>query len=431
MSHQRLFPTYPVPHVGHFVPTGRKPPVILPVPNWNVVGSWVAKEDPIPLKSKSMQKACVHEYGKGKIVTLTLKWRYNGGEAIRASASADLDGDGIVEVVCCPYGRVLCLSGVDGSYKWHYDIPADVKYMTVYDIDGDGKMEVIVTCGDGYCWCFNYDGTLKWKYFAAWAASTSTQAVYDVNDDGWPEIVFASDEDIIALKYDGTLLWSNPDMTPRPRGLAVADLDGDGIGEVIVAGGDYLFCVDGKDGSTIWTYSTGYTWASAAIFDVDGDGLLEALGSSDIKIYCFKPDGTLKWVASAITTFETFYGPVCGVWDIDLDGIPEVMQGTAVRGLFCFSGADGSLKWTYDIGDVATAGCSADIDDDGLFEVIFGTYYEYKVIVLEHDGTLKDDYDTGNYVVAWGCVSIDDVDGDDLLEICAGSTDYYLYCLEE
>jgi hypothetical protein len=54
---------------------------------------------------------------------------------------------------------------------------------------------------------------------------------------------------------------------------------------------------------------------------------------------------------------------------------------------------------------------------------------DYKVYILEHNGTLKASYATGNYATELGCVSIDDVDGDGKVELCAGSLDYYMYCL--
>jgi len=152
MSYQRIFP-FPVLH-GHFFPAGKPPPPppVVRTPYWLTVGAFVAENDPNwPLKSKSMQKSCTHEYGTGTITTLTLKWSYSAGWFVVASCSADIDGDGVIEVIFCSADEyIYCVNGLDGTLKWRYLTGGFVRYATAYDIDGDGLMEVIVTCADFY-----------------------------------------------------------------------------------------------------------------------------------------------------------------------------------------------------------------------------------------------------------------------------------------
>jgi len=191
----------------------------------------------------------------------------------------------------------------------------------------------------------------------------------------------------------------------------------------------YVYCFNGVDGSIIWSYDLGSYCYSATIFDVDGDGMLEVLCNAETlyRFYCLEPDGTLKWY---YTSGGGTLSPVFGAFDIDADGVVECMQGSADKYLYCLNGLDGTLKWRYLTGCiVTTAGHSGDVDGDGLMEVTFGSE-DYNVYVLEHDGTLKTSYTTGGWIAYLGSVSIDDVDGDDLLEICAASIDYNLYCLE-
>jgi hypothetical protein len=86
----------------------RYPPIRI---NWFTVGAYVASTDPdYPLRSKTMQKSCVHEYGKGEIVTeLKLKWRYYCGDWLASSVNADIDNDGEVETITGDKDRLRVL----------------------------------------------------------------------------------------------------------------------------------------------------------------------------------------------------------------------------------------------------------------------------------------------------------------------------------
>jgi hypothetical protein len=71
--------------------------------------------------------------------------------------------------------------------------------------------------------------------------------------------------------------------------VAVADLDGDGMPEVVVpvgCGGD-LAAYDGDSRAEEWRFALGpYTYASPSIGDLDGDGWLEVvIASFDGKAY--------------------------------------------------------------------------------------------------------------------------------------------------
>lgn len=81
----------------------------------------------------------------------------------------------------------------------------------------------------------------------------STPVAADINKDGYQDIIFAADNKIFAINRNGVLIdnfpFSVPGVTKMESGCAVADLNGDGVYEVIFGTGDgriYAYSADGK-----------------------------------------------------------------------------------------------------------------------------------------------------------------------------------------
>lgn len=96
---------------------------------------------------------------------------------------------------------------------------------------------------------------------------------------------------VVARDSEGNAVW---EVDLRPQGnvrgsVAVADLDADGVPEVVVpigCGGD-LAAYDGRTAAEAWRFALGpYTYASPSIGDLDGDGSLEiVIASFDGRVY--------------------------------------------------------------------------------------------------------------------------------------------------
>lgn len=105
---------------------------------------------------------------------------------------------------------------------------------TVADADGDGTLEVFVQTEELGLFALNADGRTRWKH--CWAGGNSAPVVADLDADGVPEVVFASDAGLLSVldASTGAPQWSFDARDPRwgiqpasiPVSPTVADLDG-------------------------------------------------------------------------------------------------------------------------------------------------------------------------------------------------------------
>jgi len=160
----------------------------------------------------------------------------------------------------------------------------------IADLDNDGSLEAVLRQVEGELRVRNLGRTgIADVHIALSVQDSGNVAVGDVDADGRKEIVAISANQIHAYHFNGALA----DNFPRPlgnvnsssRSLApiLADVDGDGAQDVIVAGQDgdvYAYGKDGKlkDGFPLAMAGPGN--GSAATADLDGDGRLELVAVS-------------------------------------------------------------------------------------------------------------------------------------------------------
>jgi hypothetical protein len=151
---------------------------------------------------------------------------------------------------------------------------------------------------------------------------------------------------LYALRGDsGEVLWSwAPEGTGlSPKTPAVADLDGDGVPEILVLAADGGFHAVNADGSTKWRRQWSFPYASpTTIADLDGDGSPEIL--SDERV--FDRDGNEIWnVAPATSSDPTNEHPRATALpiDLDLDGDLELVTGAQAHD------HGGTLLWQWQI----------------------------------------------------------------------------------
>jgi chitodextrinase len=241
-----------------------------------------------------------------------------------APVAGDLDGDGIFEIVAVDVKGVIYAWKVDGSEfadgdgdssttgvlfrtpatDHHYQTPA------LCDLDGDGKDEIVVGTRADTLYALNADGSAVpgWP-FALTGEAVGSVAVGDVDADGDPEVVCHQREGglVYVLHHDGTVAagwprWvviAEPYFCPSP---ALADFEGDGPLEVVVAGYNltetrlYIFKANGQSYPG-WPvqFNTGMaTECSPVVADVDGDGSPDVvIGDESRFVYAFDIAGEM------------------------------------------------------------------------------------------------------------------------------------------
>ena len=192
------------------------------------------------------------------------------------SFAADLDGDGQQEVVVgnAVYaidGSALCYNGQSDGYvaAGDFDLDGDAEIV----VSGSGRVRLQGNHADGSCdvwWESNIPGAGSSYY-----GGMPTVADYD--GDGEPEIGVAANSSYTVFDTDGSVMWTQTtqDSSSGNTGSSVFDFEGDGVAEVVYADETRLWVFAGPDGSVKLeaSHHNNGTWTEyPVIADVDGDG---------------------------------------------------------------------------------------------------------------------------------------------------------------
>ena len=373
----------------------------------------------------------------------------------------DVNGDGINEIIQCsldwssywgggkvniwtPDGNSLpnwpLEFAMDDPWAYYGFIPSNI---AAGDIDGDGGYELVIAS--------DYDNTLyayhvrsgeivdgNWPTaFGMWAGSLSAGPVLaDLDGDGDSEILIAlsaesSESDgLYAFQGDGNPMWQRRYTSEGP--ISVADFDDDGDVEIALCGYGpglsrfYTFILD-HNGQVVAKWKGGSP-KGTAVADLDGDGAQELVFCTEEEVTVARVNGSTVWKKKVSDPLEE--DGTLSVGDVDGDGKCEVYVTTYIiePDGFAFTRVYG---FDYKGRELDSAGFPkivlgspyrsvpliGEIDGDGAKELLFVPAGE-PMIAWEPDGSVTPGFPTLNLTgIGEGSPSLADLDLDGDVEL--------------
>jgi uncharacterized repeat protein (TIGR01451 family) len=330
----------------------------------------------------------------------TVAWntQYSNNDcSITSIVLADIDGDHALEILASTTNNSSGNPGLDiavpNLYAWRANgsrVPGNwpnwhtaagiYGAVAAGDLSGDGKSDVVVGRDFLYLYAYASDG----EFLPGWPIATYVKGNggnYNVD----ARVVYSVNAPIIAdLEGDG-----------RPEIIVAGHVKGPGDGGVILNSGLLVVEPDGRRRPGWESAALGngilaqedLPWQAPAVADLNHDGQLEiVVATHDGWIRAYKADKTLLWAFNYTQGATLFAGdPVIG--DIDGDGAQEIVFATYVP-MLRQSDLDGPVGiWALEANGavvpgfplpVSTPGVRAaptlaDLDGDGKLEILAAT----------------------------------------------------------
>lgn len=227
------------------------------------------------------------------------------------------------------------------------------------------------------------------------SCETMSQDAIDIGIDESCEVPEVAFEPVVKWhKSDWDTYPGFKDIMSTPIVASLNDDNGDGVIDredipdiVVVAGGGLgsyaaLRAISGEDGSELWSQLAEFNISSGlAVGDIDNDGLVEIIAPGlQGFVTAYSNTGTVKWSIREYSAFEWGGGNAASIADLNADGNPEVIVGKAIisgTGTTIGVGEHGSGS-SAARGSISSV---ADVNLDGFQNVIVGN------AIYNHDGS--------------------------------------------
>ncbi len=232
----------------------------------------------IVVASQDGKVYCLNALGREKWVLDT-----RGKILVSAPEIADVDGSGIRNVFIGSKAGTVSRIDEQGHLLWEVRMNSSVSAAIVArDLNGNGVKEIIAKDDSGKVMVLNESGSQA----RGWPQETAANMTWpfnvdagDINGDGIKEIFTTTpDRKFIMWDNEGKKISEFPLTDGAHTAPKLADLDGDGRDEFVIAQADGTIVVCDKNGSPRpgWPFKTGHSiYHAPRILDIDGDGRLD------------------------------------------------------------------------------------------------------------------------------------------------------------
>ena len=399
-------------------------------------------------------------------------WNYHTqAPVLSALKIADLDGDGIKDIIMTTYGHLPNPYGAGFVYAidingndlpgWPQQVASPFPATAaIGDINNDGITDIVAgSWSTLYVW--DSSGNLH-PGFPLYYGCNKSPVLLNVDDDEELEIIYPSGSSLYIFKYDGNILPGWPVSAPYDIGSpAIADIDNDDEYELVagtyqgpVVPESFDIYAWNMDGSIVDGFpfeACGVVKAAPAIGDLDNDGTLEIVAvayeeTNEDLLYVIDPQGNLKPGWPVTVTYGRLSSPALG--DLDGDGDIEILIGGYVPGptflekLYAFH-HDGNavtnwpiiLDHTGSAGNINSSPIIADIDGDTTSVEIIVKVHNH-IFALHSDGSVVEGYpyyldDEGSSGTFSPTPALGDMDNDGDIELVFSSNYGNLVFLDE
>jgi hypothetical protein len=346
--------------------------------------------------------------GSGTADSLTPKVNYITGDAPFSVITADLDGDGDLDLVTANYAAdsisVLKNNG-NGTFaqRVHYAVGVRPQTVASADLDGDGDMDLVTANINSHNISIlknNGDGTFTTKVDYPTGNNPDAAIVVDVDGDGDIDVVSSnfSPNTISVFKNngDGTFAVKVDYATgTSPYSITSADLDGDGDIDIVTGNAiSPSISVLKNNGNGSFTapvnYTTGFLGSnSIAAADIDNDGDIDIITahSSTRDISILKNSGTGVFDPSTPYGTGTNSYSVIAVdidGDADIDVVLADYDLNTVSVLKNTNGGTFSGKTNYGTGNKPRSVTFADLDGDGDLDLAAANFLDDNISVFSN-----------------------------------------------
>ena len=272
----------------------------------------------------------------------------------------DINNDGKKEIVFGTEDGTLYVLDSTGKIFWSFKTQGPIRGSALVQKFANNQCGIIFGSTDKNIYFLNAEGKLLWKY----ACSSPIESCPHLVLGAKPLIIFGTNNgEVHALDLRGNLIWT---YNAEKKILAQALSRKVGNRMLIFIGstsGD-LHCID-EQGSPVWKFCTGGAICSkVALADLNNDGVDEIVfGSCDNNVYALDINGKELW--SYETDFWVVANPI--IADLDGDGKLEIIVGSYDHNIYILDcegsyvldyvpGVSGIVAQTGHYGDAVTKG---------------------------------------------------------------------------